>query len=228
MKQKISLYGLPLLMIGAATWGFTSNVLPPLVCGFIVLFAIFAFIQEYRDQKSDQEFANISALDLPVRESLTLKPDREIIILKGWMLPSFAVALGIFLNYPLNLNDINIIGAICFVIGPYLLYHLAFVQDKVYYTLDSLGVHITRPLLFSAPVTKVIPYGSITAVLFTQSFFEARKNIGTICIAHEHSDTDDEYYACKLVGVAKYKEIAKLILDRANHVATKQADPLQQ
>ena len=195
-----------------------SNMVYPILSGIIILMGLFDFYRKYKDNESINESKYISSWKImdESKVPINLKPDKLTYILRNSSFSIFSIGFGLFLNYPFNQSDLNTFGILSIIIGLYMIFHYTMIHDKVYYVIDSSAIHIRKiSVLFQTEIS-VIKYSSIERVIFRQAFFEISKNIGTVLIDSGEKNSDGEKIYSEMIGINDYKEIAKLVLERAN------------
>lgn len=180
----------------------------------MILIGVFKIIRKLKDRENTKEIESITINTTKNDETIKLRPDRLTFILRNSYYSFFLIGFGLFFNYPFDLNDLNVFGLIFFIAGIYLIFQSTIIHDKIYYIIDSSGVHIKKVSFLFQSEMKIIRYDSIKGVIYRQAFYESGKNIGTILIDNgEESDEGDTIYS-KIIGIENYKEIAKMILKK--------------
>ncbi|MBS2099205.1 PH domain-containing protein [Carboxylicivirga linearis] len=196
---------------------FQSNVVIPILSGILMLMGVFQFIRQQKDRVNKNEISSLQMGRLKnTDEIIKLRPDRLTFVLRNSYFSFFLIGFGLFFNYPFDLNDIHTIGAIMILCGLYMLFHYRLIHDKINYMIDSSGIHITKISVLFQSEMNVIRYNSIKEVIYRQAFYESGKNVGTILIDNGDTNSDGEKVYSRIIGVENYKEIARLILERAD------------
>jgi hypothetical protein len=196
---------------------FQSNKVIPILSGFLIFMGVFRFVRRLKDRDNSREFSSVQTNSLKnVDGTIKLRPDRLTFVLRNSYFSFFLIGFGLFFNYPFDLNDLNNIGIVMIVGGIYMLFHYTLIHDKIYYLIDSAGIHIRKISVLFQSEMNVIRYNSIKEVIYRQAFYESGKNVGTILIDNGDTNSDGDKVYSKIIGIENYKEIAKLILDRAD------------
>ncbi|TAJ12587.1 hypothetical protein DMA11_12315 [Marinilabiliaceae bacterium JC017] len=194
---------------------YKSNIFIPILCGIMVLIGVFKIIRKLKDRENIKEVESLTISATKNDATIKLRPDRLTFILRNSYYSFFLIGLGLFFNYPFDLNNLSVFGLIIFTVGVYFILQSTMIHDKIYYIVDSSGIRIKKISFLFQSEMKIVRYDSIKGVIYRQAFYESGKNIGTILIDNgEESDEGDTIYS-KIIGVENYKEIAKVILRRA-------------
>lgn len=194
----------------------------PVLVGVFMLWGVFRFITTFRDERSKRVLSELAppATFGDATGETVLRPDPIAFILRHAAAPSFFVGLGVWLNREAMPGDLDIFGLITLGVGLYLAINAFIRSERTLYVVGQAGIRIYEQSMFLKVKEMIISFSDVKEIKYRQAFYEMGRGVGTVFIDDGDKDSDGNTVYAKLVGIANYREIARLIQQRVDSQRT--------
>ncbi|MCU4162580.1 hypothetical protein [Carboxylicivirga caseinilyticus] len=194
------------------------NKLIPGLCLGLLLIGLYKIIRKVKDDQNTKELivSNYASTKPESEDVIKLKPDRLSFLIRKSYYSIVFIGFGIYKLYPINSQDLDVLGIAAFTLGILLIPAFLILHQGIFYIVDPNGVYIKEKSIFFQNESEFTSYTAIKEVSCRQNLFEYAKNIGSVYI--DTGETDENYNTIyyKLIGIKNHRDIAKIILKRAN------------